>query len=141
VRFHQGFRLQTANKDGNYSSAYGRRVSGFFKPRILEEHPTLQFNRFTKKSSLEILNSDQQWVEVQIPRYSFVLLPGRLLEFMSKGKVKAIVHRVKQINNNERLTVNFNYGVPEKLWQMYYQNTKLSDFYFGSMDDKYKVGL
>jgi hypothetical protein len=42
VRFHQGFRLRTANKDGNYSSAYGRRVSGFFKPRILEELPTLQ---------------------------------------------------------------------------------------------------
>jgi hypothetical protein len=42
VRFHKGFRLRTANKDGNYSSAYGRRVSGFFKPRILEELPTLQ---------------------------------------------------------------------------------------------------
>jgi hypothetical protein len=42
VRFHKGFRLRTANKDENCSSAYGRRVSGFFKPRILEELPTLQ---------------------------------------------------------------------------------------------------
>jgi hypothetical protein len=42
VRFHKGFRLRTANKDGNYSSVYGRRVSGFFKSRILEELPTLQ---------------------------------------------------------------------------------------------------
>jgi hypothetical protein len=41
VRFHKGFRLRTANKDGNCSSAYGRRVSGFFKPRILEELPAL----------------------------------------------------------------------------------------------------
>jgi hypothetical protein len=42
VRFHEGFRLRTANKDGNCSSAYVRRVSGFFKTRILEELPTLQ---------------------------------------------------------------------------------------------------
>jgi hypothetical protein len=46
VRFHEGFRLRTANKDGNCSSAYVRRVSGFFKTRILEELPTLQLQRY-----------------------------------------------------------------------------------------------
>jgi len=50
VRFHQGFRLRTANKDGNYSSAYGRRVSGFFKPRILGELPTLQPSKLSTRS-------------------------------------------------------------------------------------------
>jgi hypothetical protein len=57
VRFHKGFRLRTANKDENCSSAYGRRVSGFFKPRILEELPTLQLPIRSSIFSICVCNS------------------------------------------------------------------------------------
>jgi isopenicillin N synthase-like dioxygenase len=97
----------------------------------------LVFNRSTRSSCLEILNLDNQWIEIQIPKYSFLLLPGRLLEFMSNGKIKAIKHRVRQIDNNERFTINFNYGLPEKYWNIIYKNRILSNFYFGDTDTKY----
>jgi isopenicillin N synthase-like dioxygenase len=97
------------------------------------------FNQSSKSCCLEVLGQNDVWSAIEIPRHGFTVLPGKLLEVLSGGKVRAIEHRVKWLSDNERLTINLNYGVAQQYWDHPAGATTIRDYYLQTCADKYRM--
>ncbi len=97
------------------------------------------FNQSSKSCCLEVLGQDNVWSAIEIPRHGFTVLPGKLLELLSGGRVMAIKHRVKWLADNERLTINLNYGAAQQYWDHPAGDSTIRDYYLQTCADKYRL--